>query len=203
MDESPQTGSERADNYEGNAGGTERQMIPPTSWEAYGDFAELPRKRKWLAVLLSLFVPGTGHFYLGLMQKGLMIMLLIIMDIFAIVHFSINMSSIPLITLLALFLPIIYFYSLFDALLSTEKVNAFQRREAAGVPYANRDDSRKPVSTPYIGWLLVGTGGLFFVFSAKPDWIGLLMDKIGTLVGGLVLIGIGVVLFLKNSSKPK
>ncbi|GAA3410909.1 hypothetical protein ACFFNY_18770 [Paenibacillus hodogayensis] len=176
-------------------------------WDMYRSPAvPLPRKRKWLVALLSLFIPGTGHFYLGLMQKGLMIMLLIIMDIFAIVHFSINMSSIPLITLLALFLPIIYFYSLFDALLSTDKVNAYAYGPEAAPYEGNRDifgATAKPGAAPYLGWLLVGAGALFFALSAKPDWVGDLMDQMGTVIGGFALIAIGVVVFLKNSSKPK
>lgn len=181
--------------------------MPP--WGPFDPYdAVMPKKRKWIAGLLSLFIPGTGHFYLGLMQKGLMIMLLIIMDIFAIVHFSLNMASIPLITLLALFLPIIYFYSLFDALLFTDKVNASRftpqlpLRAEADMRYSNERKSGAGV-TSYFGWLLVAFGGLFFVFSAKPDWINVLMDKMGTMIGGLVLIGIGIVLFLKNVSKPK
>ncbi|MEF3306434.1 hypothetical protein [Paenibacillus sp. GYB003] len=196
--------------YGAQTDGGDRPPAPPRpdmpDWGYYDRYAAtVPRKRKWIAVLLSLCIPGTGHFYLGLMQKGLMIMLLIILDIFAIVHFSINMSSIPLITLLALFLPIIYFYNVFDALLLTDKVNryAFAPPASPDRPFDERPGADKPGSAPFVGWLLVGTGGLFFVFSAKPDWLGRLMDKMGTMIGGLVLIGIGIVLFLRNSSKPK
>lgn len=171
------------------------------SWQPFDPYMLAPAKRKWIAGLLSCCIPGTGHFYLGLMQKGLLIMLLIIMDIFAIVHFSLNMSSIPLITLLALFLPIIYFYSLFDALQSTERLNAYRFTAAAkpGGPAVLDGQPQPPGSRPYIGWLLVGAGALFFVVSAKPAWMNAIMDKMGTLIGGLVLIGIGIVLFLRNA----
>ncbi|TNJ62311.1 hypothetical protein FE784_31495 [Paenibacillus hemerocallicola] len=203
----PERGNDGADKRSGSLDAHQAQTPEPPPWGAFDPYAAImPRKRKWVAGVLSLCIPGTGHFYLGLMQKGLMIMLLIIMDIFAIVHFSINMSSIPLITLLALFLPIIYFYSLFDALQSVDKVNAYRYSISAfpnGDPGPNAGTAAKPGSPTYIGWLLVGCGGLFFVFSAKPDWIGMLLDKMGTMVGGLVLIGIGIVVFLRNSSKPK
>lgn len=194
---------------EGGRSHTEPGPVNPGSgsrdnpaWQSFDPYMLAPpAKRKWIAGLLSFFIPGTGHFYLGLMQKGLMIMLLIIMDIFAIVHFSINMSSIPLITLLALFLPIIYFYSLFDALQSTERMNAYQFNAAE--PKEGSADwsgqSQAAGSRPYIGWLLVGAGALFFVVSAKPAWISFVMDKMGTMIGGLVLIGIGIVLFLRNA----
>ncbi|RKN71835.1 hypothetical protein [Paenibacillus ginsengarvi] len=210
MDDSQQRGPEGSGGRHAESERRETSlpdMARPHGWDPYNPYQSMtPRKRKWVAVLLSLFIPGTGHFYLGLMQKGLMIMLLIILDIFAIVHFSINMSSIPLITLLGLFLPIIYFYSLFDALLLTDKVNrhAFMPPAAADrAGEAHGESSARPGSAPLIGWLLVGLGGLFFVFSAKPDWIRLMMNKMGTMIGGLVLIGIGIVLFLRNSSKPK
>lgn len=211
MDDSQQrrpeeeTAENRATDIAEERPGPPMQEMP--EWGYYDPYAAMmPRKRKWVAGMLALCIPGTGHFYLGLMQKGLMIMLLIILDIFAIVHFSINMSSIPLITLLALFLPIIYFYNLFDALLMTDKVNRYAFAPPA--PYGNPDDQRhgtpgKPGSTPLIGWLLVGIGGLFFVFSAKPDWLNVMMDQMGTVIGGLILIGIGIVLFLRNSSRPK
>lgn len=178
---------------------------PTDPWLAW------PRKRKWIAGLLSFFIPGTGHFYLGHMQKGLAIMLLIIMDIFAIVHFSINMSSIPLITLLALFLPIIYFYSLFDALQSTDKVNATRSIPwpSPGTTHTGWTDrsGAPPIGSPaasknYLGWVLVGAGVLFFVFSTKPVWIHALMERSGTYLGGVILIAIGLILFLK-SSRPK
>lgn len=214
MNESQQPSSERDSAGSGqfddnrNMPHPRSSIVPP--WGVYEPYAAiLPRKRKWIAGLLSMCIPGTGHFYLGLMQKGLVVMLLIIMDIFAIVHFSINMSSIPLITLLALFLPIIYFYSLFDALQSVEKVNAYRLSLSRAYAHDNSADPSPPVdagkpdSPSLVGWLLVGCGGLFFVFSAKLDWIGPVMNQAGTVIGGVVLIAVGIVLFLKNSSRPK
>jgi hypothetical protein len=187
--------------------------VPPESqdaqeryWQAVGPhIPAAPRKRKWIAGLLSAFVPGTGHFYLGMMQKGLTIMLLIILDIFAIVHFSMNMASIPLITLLALFLPIIYFYSFFDALLSSDKVNArryaapFYEESVSGRPTGG--DSWQAGTRPYGGWLLVGAGALLFVFGAKPAWWTAVMDRTGTWIGGLALIAAGLFLYMRNSKK--
>lgn len=83
----------------------------------------VPRKSKWIAGLLAFFIPGTGHFYLGQMVKGVIIMLLIAADICAITFAGIQMDNVLLIVLLSLLLPIIYFYSLFDAIQSTDVVN--------------------------------------------------------------------------------
>ncbi len=47
-----------------------------------------PRKNKWISGILSFLIPGTGQLYLGLMQRGLGIMVLFMLDIFfAIVYF--------------------------------------------------------------------------------------------------------------------
>lgn len=210
MSEKPeQTGAP----YSDHANGERRESKPHTydhavrsSSPGHGEPYWPQRKRKWVAGLLSLIVPGIGHFYLGFMQKGLVVMLLIIMDICAIVHFSLNMASIPLITLLSLFLPLIYFYTLFDALQSTDKVNAaYAAKETS---FGQRSEAvfgegSASGGSMYVGWLLVGAGALSFVFGAKPEWIGKMMDKFGTTLGGFVLIGIGILIFLRNMSRPK
>lgn len=82
-----------------------------------------PRKRKWIAGLLAFFVPGTGHFYLGQMVKGIGVMLLLAMNIVSIVFAVEQLNNVLAIVLLSLLLPIIYFYSLFDAIQSTDVVN--------------------------------------------------------------------------------
>ncbi|WP_276357781.1 TM2 domain-containing protein [Cohnella caldifontis] len=91
-----------------------------------------PKKKKWIAGLLAFFIPGTGHFYLGQMTKGVSVMLLIAFDICAITFASQQMDNVLIIVLLSLLLPIIYFYSLFDAIQSTETVN--DRLTAPGWP---------------------------------------------------------------------
>jgi hypothetical protein len=80
-------------------------------------------KSKWLAGLLAFLVPGTGHFYLGLMIRGVAIMLLIAVDICAIVYAAQQLNNVLFIVLLSLLLPIVYFYNLFDAIQSTDMVN--------------------------------------------------------------------------------
>ncbi|MFC4601933.1 hypothetical protein [Cohnella hongkongensis] len=84
--------------------------------------ARVRRKKKWVAGMLAFIIPGTGHMYLGLMMKGITLMMLIALDITAIVHVSSGSSTLPVV-LLSLLLPIIYFYNLFDAIQSTDAVN--------------------------------------------------------------------------------
>lgn len=96
-------------------------------YSSSGYTAQPPRpgkKSKWIAGLLSFFIPGTGYFYLGLMVKGIMVMLLFALNIVAITFAAMEMNNPLIVILLSLLLPIIYFYNLFDAIQSTDIVNA-------------------------------------------------------------------------------
>ena len=64
-------------------------------------------KNKALTVILSV-VPGLGHMYLGWMERGLQFMLTFFVSIFLIGWLNTSFF--------ALLLPVIWFYSLFDAL---------------------------------------------------------------------------------------
>jgi hypothetical protein len=105
------------------------------------------RKSKWIAGLLSFFIPGTGYFYLGLMVKGIAIMLLIGLDICAIVFAAQQMNvNVLFIVLLSLLLPIMYFYSLFDAIQCTDTVN--ERRYNPAWPAPHYGITGGPVPRP-------------------------------------------------------
>ena len=80
------------------------------------------RKKKWVAGLLAFFIPGTGHMYLGLMVKGIVLMMLLFLDITALIQAAEGSNTLPVV-LLAFLIPIIYFYSLFDAIQRTDAIN--------------------------------------------------------------------------------
>lgn len=95
------------------------------------------RRSKWVAAFLAFFVPGLGHMYLGRMMKGIAIMVLISANIAAIVHVTSEVeASVLTVVLLGLLFPIIYFYSLFDAIQSTEDVNEKLAAKAGWQPYS-------------------------------------------------------------------
>ncbi|WP_202080592.1 hypothetical protein [Caldalkalibacillus salinus] len=71
-------------------------------------------KSKFATLILS-FVPGVGHLYLGLMTRGLQFMLLFFGSAF-VIHF-IRIDA------LMVMLPVIWFYSFFDALQARQRVN--------------------------------------------------------------------------------
>jgi TM2 domain-containing membrane protein YozV len=169
-------------------------------------FQSGPRKNKIIAGLLSFLIPGTGQLYLGLMQRGMMIMLLLILNIFAIVFFSTSAStSIPLIVLFSLFVPVIYFYNIFDALQQTDKVNG-QWNGVYTDPLSDvGEELRKPLKKlsrgSSLGYLLVIGGVFLFLVSSKPVWLNQIFDLLGSSIGAILLIVIGIFMFLKESTK--
>lgn len=71
------------------------------------------KKSKSLTFFLS-FVPGLGHFYLGQMNRGLQMMLLFFGSFF--LFDFIGLQGFPF------FIPVIWFYSLFDSLEQHRKI---------------------------------------------------------------------------------
>ena len=67
----------------------------------------MPKKSKFATIVFS-FVPGAGHMYLGWMQRGLVFMLSFILAIFLVEWTRLS--------LFGLLMPVIWFYSFFDAL---------------------------------------------------------------------------------------
>ncbi|WP_051286877.1 DUF6677 family protein [Paenibacillus taiwanensis] len=151
-----------------------------------------PRKSKFVAVLFSFLFPGAGHFYLGLMQRGLLVMMLIALDIVAIVYFTSNMGeNVPLIVLLGLFLPVIYFFNLFDAMQHTDRVNT----------QAIYGNTEKVKQGPWLGVLLVIIGLVMLLFTIDPNWLRWMFKYAGSFAGAAVLIAGGLYLLFKESRK--
>lgn len=172
----------------------------------FDPFRSSPRKSKVVAGILSFLVPGTGQLYLGLMQRGMVIMLLLIINIFAIVYYATNaVTSIPLIVLFSLFVPVIYFYNIFDALQQTDRVNG-QWNGTYSDPLDEADASinrsfKKLSKGSGIGYLLVMGGIVLFLVSSKPAWLNKIFDLLGSSIGAIILIVIGVVMLFREMAK--
>lgn len=178
-------------------------------------------KNKWVAGLLSFLIPGTGYFYLGLMAKGIAVMMLMALDIAAIVYAAIELHNPLLIILLSLLLPIIYFYNLFDAIQSTDMVNARREMyiEGAGQQIPPFDGEvhgpaphppvRQPAPSGFpaplntagvivlaaiVIVILVGTG------IGSSSWV---WHATGTKAGAVVLIVAGIVLWIWDSRQKR
>jgi len=110
------------------------------------------KKRKKLIYLLSL-IPGLGHFYLGLMNRGLQFMLLFCGTIF--------LTNI--IESMGFFIPVIVFYSYFDALQfhNNYRVGA----DLQDAPLINNRLIR--VNKSMVGWVLIAFGCLSVLENAS------------------------------------
>ncbi|WP_281889634.1 hypothetical protein [Paenibacillus sp. YYML68] len=170
------------------------------------------RKSKWLAGLLSFLFPGTGQLYLGLMKHGLGIMVLFVLNIFAIVFFGIS-EIIPLSVLFSLLLPVMYFYNIFDALQQTDRVNGWGYFDARGEGPQKEGSFRaaeERTTSPFykrwskgnnLGYMLIGAGVLIFLTAGRPAWLEQLFAFFGSTFGALLLIGLGLFLFVRESRK--
>lgn len=170
----------------------------------------MPRKNKWIAGILSFLIPGTGQLYLGLMQRGMGIMLLLIMDIFAIVFFATSgATSIPLIVLFSLLVPVIYFYNIFDALQQTDKVNyagssyglGLNEREEEGMVFPGEEQRRRKLRGNGFGYVLIAAGALLILVNGKPAWLDRVFAFLGSSIGAVILIAVGFYMFFKESTK--
>ncbi|WNR45500.1 hypothetical protein [Paenibacillus roseipurpureus] len=177
------------------------------SFPSYAPYYPISKKKKWAAGVLSCILPGAGHFYLGLMQRGLFIMMLLIFDIFSITALVDNReASVPIVTLFALFIPVIYCYNLFDALQLTDHVNRRLELGAFAIPAEDmelNDPLQKLMKGTNVGVILIIAGGLIFMLSNKPSWFSALFHLMGSFVGSCILVLAGVAMFLLDSRKNK
>lgn len=145
------------------------------------------QKRKLIACLLSAVIPGTGHIYLGLIQKGLSFILTILLVIEALLYFSATgiKINVPLLILLGLMVPVIYFYSVYDVLQATDRVNA-RHRARENVFF----DWRKSMTFALI---LLGEGTLLLILHSRPFWFRQLIESYGREIAAAALVFLGLV----------
>lgn len=174
----------------------------------------MTRKNRFFTFLLS-FVPGLGHFYLGLNRRGLQFMV----GAFACI------VLIPLFpTVFPFALTILWFYCLFDALQRAAVINSHvlgagipsldeNTALASGLSLQYLDDSvislgdskdkqsRMPV---WFGGLCVFVGVLVLLRRVFPGlWSTLLQAHAGTFLVALALIGFGVWLIVTQTKRNK
>lgn len=108
------------------------------------------RKSKFWTIIFSL-VPGVGHMYLGLMQRGLQFCLL--------AAALIMISVITRLGVLATLGPVIWFYALFDALQRADLI-----RQGQSVPDELLFPWNKiPIKSRWVGWLFIAFGFIILV----------------------------------------
>lgn len=170
---------------------------------------QVRKRSKWVTGILAFLVPGTGHMYLGLMVKGLVVMMLLAIDIVAIVYTANEGTNVLSTVLLSLFIPIIYFYNLFDALQSADYVN--ERLNAGtgfpspegwnGVEPPAQQSSQQPGyqghrTLPPAGVVLVVAVLLAVIVATNLNWTQRIFEVTGSLIGAVALLGVGLLLWL-------
>ncbi|SFS75635.1 hypothetical protein [Marininema halotolerans] len=108
------------------------------------------------------FVPGLGHFYLGLMNRGLQLMTAFfgLAFLFNFLEFS-----------LSFFLPILWFYGMFDALQQHQRLREEGHLEDHPFVPWSLTTNRQTVGR-WIGWVLIACGILLLIDRILPEVIG-------------------------------
>lgn len=179
------------------------------SVEGKSEVTSSRRKSKWAAGVLSFFFPGLGQLYAGAMQRGLFFMLLFAGNIFGVVLVSME-GIVPLIVLLSVLIPVVYLYSLFDALQITERYNnasearqhASGIRTAAAVPVPE-SARRGSLGSGQTGLIVVGSVAVLFMAVEQPGWFEGVFNGSGALIGAGLMIFTGVLIFFAGSNRKR
>lgn len=159
-----------------------------------------PVKRKFIAGLFSAVFPGAGHLYLGLLRKGITFLFAIILDIAALLYFSsIGMQiNVPLLILLALLIPAVYFYNVYDALQAADRIIRYPKNPSAD--QADKLRRTRLISEPGIsfGLFLLSGGVLLFLFRLKPVWLQYFIEHYAGSAIGIILAAGGLLLALRE-----
>lgn len=161
-------------------------------------------KRKFMACMLSALLPGLGHLYLRMFWRGIAIIYFLILDASALIYFSsVRMTiNIPFLFLLGILIPMMYFYSIYDVLQSTDVVNArvrsetTQREEAAGA----KEHVWKGILS---GLLLMAGGGLIFLLGQKPPWLAAVIQANAGYAAAVLLILSGAALIVREGRRRR
>lgn len=148
------------------------------------------RKRKFIACLLSALFPGLGHLYLKMFMKGVGFIYFTILDASALIYFSSARMgiNIPLLLLLGLLIPVVYFYSIYDVLQSTDVINTRIKRESDDTSQKVTADSGMGRAISSATLLIVG-GLIVFLFRQKPAWLqSFIQVGAGYIVASLLIL---------------
>lgn len=155
------------------------------------------RKRKFIACLLAAILPGLGHLYLKMFMKGAGLIYFALLDVSALIYFSSVRGGInvPFLILLGLLIPVVYFYSIYDVLQSTDAINARIKRANTTELEVNSSATKEFQSVSGLqrgilsGIFLIGGGAVVFLLRQKPPWLeGLIYWSAAYAVSALLIL---------------
>lgn len=161
------------------------QTQNPRNYEGQEVTAE--SKSRFWAFVFSL-VPGVGYLYLGLMNKGLQTLILFFGSIFI-------ASFIGFEQLMALVVPVVMFYTIFDTQQLVKSMNA-------GIPAEDTpffDIKKIPITQNWIAYTLIVIGVLAIfnnILPSFPYWW-----QVKRMIPPLVIIGLGIAILYRNTKK--
>ncbi|RFB10236.1 hypothetical protein DZB84_22990 [Bacillus sp. HNG] len=123
---------------------------------------EQGRKSKTLATVLAIF-PGAGHLYLGLQKRGIQLM--------AAFLFAIYILDVLRLSLFLFLIPIIWFYSFFDAL---QKVSKHGEEEIEDVPVVSYIVNHQK----WVGFGLIALGLYYLLVNVVLPTVGPMVAKV-------------------------
>ena len=141
-------------------------------------------KRSKVWALVFSFIPGAGHMYLGFREQGLQLMVTFFLSLFV-------MDWLHL-TFVIFLIPIIWFYSMFDALQKASKPAVFQKEEFFFVDWLRQNQR-------LVAYLLIGMGLFLILNKIASRYFALLYNEyVQTAIVSLLLIGGGIKLLRGN-----
>lgn len=158
--------------------------------EPHGDIMDLLNNRKTVTTALSV-IPGAGHMYLGLLKQGAQLMMAFFLTLFLTRWLS----------FLVFILPVIWFYSLFDAYHLVEENGSLRPDRSSGFKWLEEHPN-------WVGWGLIILGGLLILQKIVAPFLMPLIDHqiysyIQTGVVALILIAVGIKLLAGTRYEEK
>jgi hypothetical protein len=149
--------------------------------EMNGGIPDKKLNRKSTALALSV-MPGAGHMYLGYQKKGLIIMGTFLFSIFFMGWLGISM--------LLFLLPLIWFYSFFDAMYIAD---------GSQDEIKNQDFTLPNIKPEWVGFALIGIGVLVLLERIVMPMIDYkIRNYIQTTIVSLIFISGGIFMLMKN-----
>ncbi|GIP20052.1 hypothetical protein [Paenibacillus sp. J22TS3] len=157
---------------------------------------ESGRRSKVLATLLSM-IPGAGHMYLGLLKRGVQLMVLFLGTFYII--------DVMRLSLFLFLLPLIWFYSFFDGL---QTISRYGREPLIDKPLVDRIGSHKHL----LGLLLLALGIYYISMNLIVPYLDVHFPELRInyriekylrpFIVSVVLIGGGIRLLAGGKKKP-